>query len=799
MRIRQVECDQFAGLTSKEIEFDKGLNVVIGDNESGKSTLIDLIYQLLFKDIKIDGRSDSDFIDKYFPKKASGPQGDVIDGVIIFDTPTGTYKLKKEWEKGEGVCRLTLPNGTSIKGNTAINEILTGELKHRAGVYSEIVFASQKRKQIAIESVMSSLGKKADSLSDTRSDLTSTLTQAALETGGVSVDKLEKAIKKNMDELIGRWNWEADAPEGGPKRASFRNAWSNGAGLIVKAYYAADEIRSKQKDAENAERSVEAEKSAIQALQTKKKEVEAERTSFQKFSGLLGQRSLLVSSVEDLNAKIKEQSEAFEKWPGIKRNIEKARELQEKQKQAQVRALYLKAEPVQKEYFEIRNELGKLKEIDSSDIKNLRDLITKKQKEEAKFAGINLVARIKELHSDEVKITAVASGEVLDLSKGEVPISEAVDINVPGVLDMQLVPKGVDVESVKKSLNYCQTEIKAVLAKYDVSSLDELQEKSDEYSELKQKAEIIKLNIDRILGNESWEDLQTANDAVPAEIETEAEIKRMIVDLCGLKSVDSFIGGLESTLLEYGKKYKSTDSLKDSIETLKNDKDTKQKKISSMDEIPEKYRGIHDPDQYDEDLQEEIEKYESQIMVHYEKLREAERGLGDKSAEEYSDDLQDKESALLARKTEYEHWLNIYSVFCKLKGQTGGNPIENIERSFREYLRVITNGTLLLNSIDEQMSVQLASGSNALTYGILSDGTKDTISLAFRLAMLEHLYPEGDGLAVFDDPFTNMDTKRVEQSCRLIQKFAEKNQVIFVTCDPKYKDYLPGNIITVSR
>ena len=112
---------------------------------------------------------------------------------------------------------------------------------------------------------------------------------------------------------------------------------------------------------------------------------------------------------------------------------------------------------------------------------------------------------------------------------------------------------------------------------------------------------------------------------------------------------------------------------------------------------------------------------------------------------------------------------------------------------------MISDGSLKLHSMDEKMSVQLASGPYSMTYDILSDGTKDTISLAFRLAMLEHLYPEGNGLAVFDDPFTDMDAKRVEQSCRLIQKYAENNQVIFVTCDRKYQDYMSGKVIPVDR
>lgn len=799
MRIRRVECDQFAGLKSKKIEFENGMNIVIGDNESGKSTLIDLIFQLLFKDVKIDGRSDSDFIDKYFPKKISGPQGNVIDGVIIFETSEGIYKLKKEWEKNEGVCRLILPDGTSIKGFSEINEILMKELKHRAGVYSEIVFASQKRKQVAIESIMRSLGKKMDSLSNTRSDLTSILTKAVLETGGVSIDKLEKTIKKNMDELIGRWDCKADAPEGGPKRASYKNAWSNGLGLIAKAYYAADEIRSKQIEEENAELAVEEEKSAIHTLQNKKKEVEAERTKFQRFRGIIGQRALLEGALEDLKLRIIEQSEAYEKWPGIRSDIEKAQKLQKKQKNAQVRALYMKVEPAQRMYLEKKKEFEKLKEIDIADIRQLRELITNKQIEEAKLSGINLLAKIKEISSTEIKITSMTSGKSLDLSTGEALISESVDITVPGILKMQLIPLGIDIEVVKKVINKYQEEIKELLVKFDANSLEELQAKSDAYNELRKQVDKLKLEIDRILGDKSWQELKAAYASVPTEIETEMEIKRSILDLCGVKSVESFIGGLESTLLTFEKKYESIDCLKDTLDKQKEDLEVKKKQLDSMDDIPKEYQGIKDPEKYDANLLSTIENFEIKIQEHREKLSKAERNLGDKSAEEYLDDLLEKESNLKAKKAEYDHWQNIYSAFCRLKKETGGSPIDNIESTFREYLRIITDGTLVLNSFDEQMSAQLASGSNVLTYDILSDGTKDTISLAFRLAMLEYLYPNGDGLAVFDDPFIDMDAKRVKQSCELIQRFAENNQVIFVTCNPKYQSFLSGNIVSVSR
>ena len=63
MNIQNVGCDQFAGIQRKNIEFDQGLNLIIGDNETGKSTLVDLIYFLLFKDVKLDGRTDVEFLE----------------------------------------------------------------------------------------------------------------------------------------------------------------------------------------------------------------------------------------------------------------------------------------------------------------------------------------------------------------------------------------------------------------------------------------------------------------------------------------------------------------------------------------------------------------------------------------------------------------------------------------------------------------------------------------------------------------------------------------------------------------
>lgn len=801
MKIKSVECEQFAGLQDKEVEFSDGLNIVIGENESGKSTIIDLIYYLLFKDVKLDGRSDKEFMENCFPKVVNGTAGDTIDGMITFDTNNGRYKLKKEWGKVEGMCKLTLPDKTVVRNATSINAELAKELKHRSGVYSEIVFASQKRQQMAVESIFEIIAKKKekDPLATTREDLASALTQVALEAGGVSLEKLEKQLQEKLETLSSRWDFAENLPECGIKRG-ISNKWTQKVEpeSILVAYYEMKEIEQAQRDTEEAEKAVDAWKANIHELQLKKESVETKRARFQKIRGILGQLSLLAKANEDLEAKIRDGEIALKNWPVIEGEIDKATRLQLRRDQAAIHDLYLKAASAQKAYEEKLVEFTKLKEVDIADIRRITSLQTQKAKVEGQIVGLNLVAKIKKLGATPIEMKTVATGKSLQSEDGIYKISEAVEIVIPGVMEMQLMPQGVDVDAIKQELVQIEEEINAIFVKYGVNDVDVLQKMSDSYSVVKQEVERLKLNLEKILGDKLWEDIKDANANVPEGIETEAEIKRLIIDLCGLQSIDRFIGSQTNTLENYVQKYETVEKLTADLEKLEAEKIANQSKMDAVEDIPEEFQGIVDPDEYAEDLQAEIDDYEEQMNAAESKQREAERNLGEKTAEEYSEELIEKETIFEEKKTEYKHWKNIYDVFCRVKEAVSGNPLKDIEVKFKEYLSLLSNGGLELSEMNEQMAVKMASGNHALSYGILSEGTKDTIALAFRLAMLEHIYPEGDGLAVFDDPFTDMDPKRVEQACKLIQKFAENNQVIFITCDPKYKGMLAGNVISVT-
>ncbi|MBR1743494.1 MAG: AAA family ATPase, partial [Lachnospiraceae bacterium] len=246
MKIRKVKCEQFAGIIDREIEFKDGMNLFIGENETGKSTIADLIFYLFFGDVKLSAKSDREFLENYFPKLAGGDVCEEIDGEISFETKNGAYTLSKTWDSRRGKvgsCKLKKKGENSKTDPQQIAKILSEELGYGAGVYSELVLPSQKRQQAAVESILKELsGRRNDKLEETKGELASTLKKAVLESGGVSLDKLSEKLSEKLFSYESHWDLSAGMPEGGVKRG-IENPWKKEVGLILEAYYKMETVR----------------------------------------------------------------------------------------------------------------------------------------------------------------------------------------------------------------------------------------------------------------------------------------------------------------------------------------------------------------------------------------------------------------------------------------------------------------------------------------------------------------------------------------------------------------------------
>ena len=90
MKIKKITLHPFAGVINKTFEFESGLNVVLGDNEAGKSTLVKALIMVLFETTKQTPAKEKTLLENFLP--AGG--GDIVAVDLEFEYQLQTYILK---------------------------------------------------------------------------------------------------------------------------------------------------------------------------------------------------------------------------------------------------------------------------------------------------------------------------------------------------------------------------------------------------------------------------------------------------------------------------------------------------------------------------------------------------------------------------------------------------------------------------------------------------------------------------------------------------------------------------------
>jgi len=150
MIIKSYQCSRFAGIKDKNIQLEDHLNVILGPNEAGKSTVVEGIYSVLFKSAKLGNLTtqDKEFKSKFMPVQS----GDTIDGSLVISSGAGEYRLSREWGESS-FSKLITPGGQVIKDEGGILEELADVLHYGEATYSSIFFSKQSHIKEAIEAI----------------------------------------------------------------------------------------------------------------------------------------------------------------------------------------------------------------------------------------------------------------------------------------------------------------------------------------------------------------------------------------------------------------------------------------------------------------------------------------------------------------------------------------------------------------------------------------------------------------------------------------------------------------------
>lgn len=789
MKLKNVSCTQFAGMLNQNVALSDGINVIYGKNESGKSTLVNLISRTLFQNSKVDGRKDKEFKELYFPSAVKGNNilADFADGKITFEAEDGEYTLNKEWGV-DNRAMLSTPFGV-IRDEKTINDILKDKLVYGEGVYKDMLLSSQHNMDLSLQTILDSSKK-----TDAKQEITDAVSKAFAQGDGVSIDVIEDAIKRKIDEIEGsHWDEQRQLPV-------YKNGrWSKGVGEILKAYYKYEDAKRDVEEIEKLQNL--ADKASIQynSKNIEIKNLEELISKLDGFANLLTLKREYQKNATRYKQELEKYNSVLTNWPKIQSSIETAKTLQNQINSRSKLDLFASAKAIMDRLNTIDNSVLNAacpQDDEISQVKNARTIIARL---ENKLCGMNLNANIKMLGKNNIEIKSLRTGEIISVDDDNAIINEAVKLVVPDVLEMILTPADVDANEVQAQIAK-QTQLSNnILEKYNVKDLESLEELAKKINTARDKMNIETQRLNMLLGDIKFEDLERDVKNISDDVRSKDEIMSDVYSVCGGKDVDRFITANETVIKGYIADYESVDSLKIKAFDTNNELNKVNEKLNESYDIPTEFANIADPESY-------LAMQKSKLAMAREDREQALKTKTEATSklELYTQQIVgDVRENVSIAKREFEeqkellaNWKSIYSAFLVQKENVNNNPMEDIATSFAKYLNIISDGRVESSFPEaDKLQMNIYSNRHIIDYPKLSEGTKDTVSLAFRLAVIDHLFPDGNGIIVFDDPFTDMDKERTEKSCELIRECAKTNQVIVLTCKQDFAEMLGGNLI----
>lgn len=807
MIIESVSTSYFAGISKKNISFEDGLNVVYGDNEDGKSTLVRLISSTLFKPTALNKKSDDDFIATAFPamKGDGSSPGDVIDGSLVLKTAAGRLTLTKRWNKATNKrASSELDTGAGlIDDDNRIAEALRPLLGCDAGTYGEMLLSPQSAAERNLANLLrkgSSRSEKKEEKSLTKAFLASALAEAIA--GSDDIERLEMGINERLRELIGSfngWDLENDRPVSGYR------ARVKGLGEVVEALKRKESAAAMVSDLQTLESALNNALSVLSEREDSLNSAQAALSEFMPFSEKLRALENNKRVERSCADSLRRFNEALEAYPGNREAYESARALASERESRAVLDCYKVAKARLDELTRLGEALSKLSRPDDSELAELRSSERRLGELRGKLGGMNLAARLKMLGGSSAKITSLLTGKELEIGDEPAPINEAVRIEIPGIMEMELTPAKANLWEINDELSAIEARRAELFGKYGASSIDELEKLAEEFDGLSGQKRLAEAAFEAAIGgfSGSFAELEASAAALTARttIRAAVDIERDIRGLCGGVELGRFLGAKEAAVKAFEDEYPSADALRGRIRDCEQELEKARSAVREAENIPEKFRAISDADGYIKALGEAVEAargaWESALTAKAAAQTNYDRFIELHSAEELRERLERAESEFNSKHELLLSWARIRDVFVRCRSSLSAKSSPELVTSFLANLDAISGGRITAEFPGGKPDFEVVSRGNRLGFSLLSDGSREAVSLAFKLALLEHLFPDGGGVVVLDDPMNDMDENRLDRSCELIGKAAQKHQVILLTCHRAYAAKLGAAAIEI--
>jgi len=805
MILKRIKLEPFGGLTSKALSFDRGLNVVLGPNEAGKSTVFQAILCCLFTNTQLTKPQFRREMQSFIPIG-----GDTACVEIEFVCDNSCYLLKKSWGATKR-SELVLPDGTILTDEEAISTKLQELLPASEGTFKSTLASYQSALSRTIQEIEQN-GEAIRSIGDI-------LRGIFLNTDGVSIDDFKGRLDNLYTDYLGRWDLTQDQPE---KGRGIENKWIKEAGIVVKSYYTMEEARielEKAKTFEDAYDKLNREISSLDQTIIEKEEyirknaktvedarerrvISAELAACEGEIGILKEANTdwpvalnKIQETETLLLELNEKAQVLRDERLVAERAEQSRSIREQLERA--KRLKAVADQAQRELETIKKltrlDLEEIRRA-SEDTNRLRSSIQAGKIAARFFAKKPTVISVQKDFESSVEVRVDASETTIIDAGGRIQIAHP-------DWDLEITSGESKFEEVLSAFKQAQRTLDNLLKTHEIESLDHAIEVNAEYERKQQAVVTAQANLQDELGNQTLGGLEQQ----VAEFGYVTSARQLATIVQELTALEKDIEGKKKDLAQFKKevqsfeeKYTSQDELMDRLaNAMVKLKDTRNR-MDTLVPLPPDITDVSEFIQQFERAQSELESHKERKNALALERAELEGSGPEQSVEELKSQFDEAVNVFQANLLKGKGVAKLRQVTEQLLAQMDAGTFDAFKGEVAEYIAKLTNGRYTRIEANEAIpSAFIRTDGKSIPADLLSTGTKDILGLALRLSMARHFLGHADGFVLMDDPLVDLDPERQERAIEVVRTFASHKQTILFTCHPTNAQRLAGNLCSI--
>ena len=804
MIIKKYVCKRFAGIKDKDIDFQDGLNVILGSNEAGKSTLVEGIHSVLFKPSKLGYRSteDKEFRGKFMPI----PSGDTIDGELIICNTDGDYTLSREWGT-DPFSKLTKPSLDILKNEEMIQEVLKEVLMFGEGTYSSIFFSKQVHIKEAIEKI---IGNR-----EATNEVSSLLRRAIMELDGISLDKLSNKLNEQIEGLYKRWDIEKNYPE---NSRGISNPYKVGMGEIVDSFYKKEAVRLEMDRANEAEKQYNEICKQLKDLEENIVQLKSRKDSMEKLENDVIQRSILEPQIGQFVTEMSTLSKINQEWPQselrqkqIETEITKLKDDYQKLEKEKALAKQvvdkkalesklIKVDNIKIKLNEVTSLIASIKTVTKEDILELDTNYNNMLKAEAMLKAGVIIGQLNYYEGKSEIIVIKDLDEPIKVNVGEsFRANGYIKLECENLFELEFKSGDIDFKELRSQYEEYKNNVGSRLTKLGVTSIEEAKVNKEKLDAHNRSIDTYNNQIKDLLGEDSCEGLRKRIDEFGdlSQVRNIDIIEAEIRDIDNKKiEVISDKKLVVSNIEKWCNDYVNIEGLFERIIAIRILQKEIRAQLDILAALPSEYESSEKFRKVLTETRNDFEKAQDSLVNLKELYNEAERNLPKSTYEELSKEYIAEENIFKKKLEKGLKLLKIKESFEETRLKMDEASFTPIINAFSNYINILTNGNYKTTELDNDFNVSLRRDNQTIMpLNLLSSGTYDSVALALRLAILDYILGANKGFLILDDCLVDLDPYRKEMAINLINEFANKHQVIFTTCSPDTAKLLGGYLI----